>query len=159
MPSLVKHMANTVAETLPRERTAGAPTAAGVAAFSMPGDVPEKMHPATREALHEIAGAVGRAAPKGVEAVVAYTPVSWRRQPSEVQLYTFARPGQDQWETVEPMARALAPIMGVVPILPVTDPVDADAWRRCADKKEGPGWRHVTGRGVLLYSAENPMVV
>ena len=114
------------------------------------------MHEAVGEGLREIARVLAERRPTGITAVVAWTPVSWKKRPEEIELLTFASEElREEWDVLDPMAEAIGPIFGQLPFTPVTKPVSARQWRQAAAKRdEAPGWRHVTHRGVLLYSWE-----
>ncbi len=128
------------------------------AAFSaLDGKLPEDVHPEVARFFGLVSGALMRRPPAGVEAVIAYTPVSWALQPSKVTLYTFTKRGpqsERKWNALEPMADAVAEMMAETEVFPMITPVLPDVWERAAEKRSA-AFRHIGARGVLVYDRKS----
>ena len=112
------------------------------------------LHEKVAEGLCEIARVLTSEEPAGVTAVVAWTPVSWTRRPKEIDLLVFAgEEMRSEWDTLDPMAEAIGPVFGKLHFTPIHKPVGVEEWHLSVERK-GTVWRHVTRRGVLLYSSE-----
>ena len=97
-----------------------------------------------------------RRSPASVRHVIAYTPVSWKKRPSEIQLLAFGREGERRRDVIEDMVPVVAEMMRQSEILPKIFPVMPGEWTR-AVRKEASAYRHASGRGVLVFDADRSL--
>lgn len=133
--------------------SAAPPSPAAVADYdALAGRLPERSE-AVAHFIDAAVAAFQEYPPEGVHCVIAYTPVSWKRKPAEVELLAFARENGEDPPIINGAVPALADIMRQSEIIPMLSPVTPVVWAQAVEKK-AIGYRQASHRGILVYDAE-----
>lgn len=141
-----------------RKNKAGAapPSPAEIADYdALAGRLPERSEAVARF-IEAAVRAFREHPPEGVHCVIAYTPVSWRRKPAEVQFLTFTREEETRAKVVSTAINGSVPAIVEVwqhsEIEIDVHPVAPDVWAQTVEKK-AIGYRQASHRGILVYDA------
>jgi hypothetical protein len=131
-------------------RTLAAPPPQEAARYRVPEPLPPELHEDVGGAMRFLHRAMQEHPPggSGVEAAIAYTKASWKRPVSEFTLYAIGE-APDRWDLMENVVDAITPHQ--LGSTPLTRPLLLKEWERSAEE-EGPLWRYVTRRGILLHA-------
>jgi len=131
-------------------KTLAAPPPQEAARYRVPEPLPSELHEDVGDAMRFLHRAMKEHPPgPGVEAAIAYTKASWKRPVSEFTLYAIGE-APDRWDLMEAVVDAITPHQ--LGSTPLTRPLLLEEWERSAEE-EGPLWRYVTRRGILLHAA------